>query len=441
MDGRVLQVNSSPGGVPKHPVDGPVHVGVFGLQGDGHRDDTVHGGPHRAVCLFAVEAIRRVAAEGHPIAPGSCGENLTTEGVELAELPIGTRLAIGDRLVLELASPDGPCSTIQGVFSDRRFSRIDIRLHPTDSRMYARVLVEGQVQAGDPITVLDPAPDSRAGEHALMARIDDVSRELAIANWLASEAAGLELAIVDDEELAMVACPTLPGRWRNQALGLDRLPHLIPRASAFFAGHRTTGWMTAEPEAALARGEDAATSDADALSVIHAIEPGRVPSVTTPGVDIREIGAPEASRWVEVAIAAGDLEPEAATWLPRMAPHLLGSAAQSHRHLYLAEEAGRAVGAARLFTHHRVGLFGAATVLPEARGRGIHRALIAARARAAEAIGCDLVAADGNPGTASERNQLAMGLVSLTRRVVVPIPPLATGGGGPDPDMEVRTLR
>jgi MOSC domain-containing protein YiiM/GNAT superfamily N-acetyltransferase len=426
MDGRVVQVNISPGGVPKLPVDGPVDVGVFGLEGDGHADATVHGGPHRAVCLFAAEAIRRVADEGHPISPGSCGENLTTEGIELAGLPIGTRLAIGERLILELASPDGPCSTIERSFSDRRFSRIDIRLHPTDSRMYARVLTEGPVQAGDAIIVLDPASDSRAGEHALMARIDDVSRELAIANWRASAAAGLELAIVDDEELAMVACPSIPGRWRNLALGLDRLPNLIPRASAFFEEHGTTGWMAIEPETARSVGVEPATTSEDDVSAVQAIEPERVADSTTPGVVIRELQAPEAARWVDVVVAAGEVEPETARWLPRMAPHLLGSPAQAHRHLYLAEEAGRAVGAARLFTHHRVGLMGAATVVPEARGRGIHRALIATRAREAEHLGCDLVAADANPGSGSERNQLAMGLVPVTTRVVVPIPQLAT---------------
>jgi MOSC domain-containing protein YiiM len=103
-----------------------------------------------------------VAADGHPIFPGSCGENLTTEGIELSTLPVGARLAIGERLVLELASPDGPCETIEDSFSDRRSSRINIDLHPTDSRMYARVIEVGQVSAGDPITVLPTPAESRA---------------------------------------------------------------------------------------------------------------------------------------------------------------------------------------------------------------------------------------------------------------------------------------
>ena len=60
MDGRVLQVNVSPGGVPKLPVEA-ARVGRDGLEGDAHHHDAVHGGPLRAVCLFA--------SEGHDLRP------------------------------------------------------------------------------------------------------------------------------------------------------------------------------------------------------------------------------------------------------------------------------------------------------------------------------------------------------------------------------------
>src|SRR5215213_10769158 len=90
--GRVLQVNVSPGGVPKQPVV-EARIGRDGLEGDGHHHDAVHGGPHRAVCLMAVEAIDRVRADGHPgVVPGAVGENLTTAGFELATLEPGARL-------------------------------------------------------------------------------------------------------------------------------------------------------------------------------------------------------------------------------------------------------------------------------------------------------------------------------------------------------------
>ena len=65
MKGRIVQINVSPGGVPKTPV-ASAHVGVLGLEGDAHRDTEHHGGPERAVCVYAMEAIRALEAEGHP---------------------------------------------------------------------------------------------------------------------------------------------------------------------------------------------------------------------------------------------------------------------------------------------------------------------------------------------------------------------------------------
>jgi len=151
--GVVVHVNVSPGGVPKLPVEG-AFVGRLGLEGDDHHDVADHGGPNRAVCLLATEVIRRVAAEGHPIAPGTTGENITAEGIEFGALPIGTRLAIGDALILELTEPTTPCKTIRESFSDGRFVRLGTKLHGIDTRVYARVVREGVVRAGNAIRVL-----------------------------------------------------------------------------------------------------------------------------------------------------------------------------------------------------------------------------------------------------------------------------------------------
>ena len=157
--GRVVAVNVSPGGVPKLPVT-VAGVHLLGLDGDDHDDKEGHGGPTRAVCLLGLEAIRRVAAEGHPISPGAAGENLTTEGIELGALPYGSRLAIGPEVVLELTSAANPCRTIAHNFSDGRFVRISIKLHPLDTRVYASVVREGVVRPGDYVTIL---PDDANG--------------------------------------------------------------------------------------------------------------------------------------------------------------------------------------------------------------------------------------------------------------------------------------
>jgi MOSC domain-containing protein YiiM/GNAT superfamily N-acetyltransferase len=422
MDGRVLQVNVSPGGVPKLPVDGPVPVGRFGLEGDGHHDRREHGGPHRAVALFAIEAIRRVEADGNPIFPGSCGENLTTEGIELSTLPIGTRLAIGDEVVLELASPDGPCETIAGSFRDGRFGRISILTHPTDSRMYARVITEGRVAAGDPIRVLE-ASDGRATQLAMLGRVEAARRAYWIANWRAVEAAGIDIRYEIEGDIAMSACPAYPGPSVNMALGFERLPNLLPEVTGFFEAQGVPGWVDLEP-----RDVPASVPESDrSLAGVHAIEPDRVRAAAVDGLRMREIDASESQAWVELMLAADPPAGSRGERLRRMAPHLLGPPAQAHRRLFIAELGGRPVAGAASFTRRKTGWLAAAAVLEEARGRGIQRALIAHRAGVAAEDGCDLIALDASPDEPSARNALGTGMVEIGTRVMVPVGAIAGG--------------
>ena len=441
--GRVLQVNVSPGGVPKLPVAGPVRVTRLGLEGDAHREETVHGGPHRAVALFAIEAIRRVAADGHPIAPGTAGENLTTEGIELARLPVGTRLAIGDELVLELSAPDNPCRTIRGSFSDGRFARILILTHPTDSRMYARVLREGVVRAGDPIIVLPPAPDSRATELALLARVDAARRTSSVAIWQAAAAAGLDVRVVDDGEIALVASPALPGPWLNRTAGLVLLPNLVGRALDHFRAAGTTGWLDLDPADLDPADPATPAGEPDEWMTVHVGEPGRVGGEpvsvsgepvsvsgesgpvraggepwrsagesSIPGLVVRPIEPSEAETWARTLTADEVVGPaEARAWVA-LAPHLTRA---PHHSLWLAELDGVPVATGSLHVRRGVGWLRAANVIRAARGRGIHRALIAARARAAAEAGCELVAAEAHPGSVSERNLRSIGLAPIAR--------------------------
>jgi MOSC domain-containing protein YiiM len=227
-EGRLLQVNRSPGGVPKLPVAGPVRVGFSGVEGDAQAEFTVHGGRRRAVCLFAIEAIRRVAGEGHPIGPGSCGENLTTEGIELATLPPGTRLAVGDQVLLEITRPVSPCRTIAGSFRDGSFQRIDIRRHPLDARVYARVLREGWVQAGDRIQVLDPDPASSAALHLFLDQLEAAERSADVALWRAARQAGWEVDLLEDGKIAAARTPHHRGPAVNRVDGLRDFAHLVP---------------------------------------------------------------------------------------------------------------------------------------------------------------------------------------------------------------------
>jgi MOSC domain-containing protein YiiM len=78
---RIVQISVSPGGVPKRAVSS-ARVTTLGLEGDVQRDREHHGGPERALCLFSQERIRALQAEGHPVTPGSIGENVTLEGLD-----------------------------------------------------------------------------------------------------------------------------------------------------------------------------------------------------------------------------------------------------------------------------------------------------------------------------------------------------------------------
>ena len=146
------QISISDGGVPKLPV-AEARITVNGVAGDRQRNLEVHGGVERAVCLFSLEVIAALQAEGHSIKPGASGENLTIAGLEWAGLKPGDRLRIGDTVLLEMLSYTSPCKYNAQWFANGEFSRISQKLHPGWSRLYARVLAEGVVRTGDRVTV------------------------------------------------------------------------------------------------------------------------------------------------------------------------------------------------------------------------------------------------------------------------------------------------
>lgn len=152
--GKVVSLNISPGGVPKLPVE-TAELGTNGLLGDGHDDMENHGGPERAVCIYATELIEALRREGHPIFPGSAGENLTVTGLDWSEMVPGARVRIGATLV-ELTRYTSPCKTIQDSFVNGRFSRISQKTNPGWSRVYGKVLVGGPINLGDLVAV-EPA--------------------------------------------------------------------------------------------------------------------------------------------------------------------------------------------------------------------------------------------------------------------------------------------
>ncbi len=154
MDGRIFQLNCSDGGVPKSAVR-EARVTPAGLECDRQAHTKFHGGPERALCLFSLEKILELQAEGHPIFPGSAGENVTLTGLAWERLAPGVRLALGGEVVVEISKYTTPCNAIADSFRERDFRRIDQKYSPGDSRLYARILQTGTVKVGQEVRLLN----------------------------------------------------------------------------------------------------------------------------------------------------------------------------------------------------------------------------------------------------------------------------------------------
>ena len=155
--GRVAFLSVSRGGVPKAPVN-DVKVAPDRLVGDAQNDTKHHGGPDRAVCIYSLELIQALQAEGHPIDIGTAGENLTVEGLDWTLVRPGARLEVGSSVVLEVTSFTIPCKKIRGSFLGENYVRISEKLHPGWSRVYAKVLSTGAIRTGDTVRLLSTYP-------------------------------------------------------------------------------------------------------------------------------------------------------------------------------------------------------------------------------------------------------------------------------------------
>ncbi len=153
MTARIFQLAISPGGVPKQAVRSAV-VGELGLEGDGHNEAADHGGPERAICLYSLERIAALQAEGHPIWPGATGENVTVVGLDWSALATGTQLALGGEVIVELTECTPPCRSIMYAFADLKFSRISEKAHPGWSRYYSKIVRGGTLRVAQPVTII-----------------------------------------------------------------------------------------------------------------------------------------------------------------------------------------------------------------------------------------------------------------------------------------------
>ena len=141
----------------KYPAEGRVAVRTLNLDGDAQADLTVHGGRAKAVYVYPTEYYPYWEKElGESLAPGSFGENFTTEGVSDENICLGDRLEVGSTL-LEVTQPRTPCFKLQF-----RFQREDMTKRFFLSRkfgFYLSVVREGEVEAGDEIRVVVRNPE------------------------------------------------------------------------------------------------------------------------------------------------------------------------------------------------------------------------------------------------------------------------------------------
>ncbi|MEO1202555.1 MAG: MOSC domain-containing protein [Pseudomonadota bacterium] len=145
-------------GICKRPVVGAVRVSAEGVAGDTICDTENHGGIDQAVYAYGVADYAWWGQElGRSLEPGTFGENLTIDGLP-EDLHAGDRLLIGD-VILEATSPRIPCRTFAMRMDDRHFG-LKFR-DAARPGFYFRVLNEGELQAGDSVTIVeDPASEA-----------------------------------------------------------------------------------------------------------------------------------------------------------------------------------------------------------------------------------------------------------------------------------------
>ncbi len=117
----------------------------YGLVGDAHADCTTH----RQVSLLAIESINKMRKYSLNLGPGDFAENITTEGIDLLALPIGTRLFVGDEVILETTQLGKECHTACDI---RR--QVGHCIMPVEG-LFARVLRGGRVKSGDSVGIGD----------------------------------------------------------------------------------------------------------------------------------------------------------------------------------------------------------------------------------------------------------------------------------------------
>ena len=145
MTSVVAVCTSKKKGTKKHPVPEITIKENFGVDGDAHADCTTH----RQVSLLAMESINKMRGKGYDLQPGDFAENITTEGIELASLPVGTKIMPGEEVVLEMTQIGKECHAACAIRK-----QVGDCIMPQEG-VFARVVHGGRVKAGDIIKIAE----------------------------------------------------------------------------------------------------------------------------------------------------------------------------------------------------------------------------------------------------------------------------------------------
>jgi MOSC domain-containing protein YiiM len=144
VKGKVLAVNiSDEKGEKKHNIGRCMLIEGKGLAQDAHA-----GFMHRQVSLLAKESIEKIRAKGLDVKYGDFAENLTTEGIVLYELPVGTELKVGEHVLLRVSQIGKECHTRCAIFQ-----QVGDCVMPREG-IFTEVITEGEIKIGDEIEIL-----------------------------------------------------------------------------------------------------------------------------------------------------------------------------------------------------------------------------------------------------------------------------------------------
>ncbi|MDD4775340.1 MAG: MOSC domain-containing protein [Syntrophomonas sp.] len=144
--GQVMAVNiSAKRGIKKQNVKEAYIRSAWGIEADAHSGDW-----HRQVSLLSLSSVDKMRTLGANIAYGDFAENLTVDGIEVATLPLGTRLLVGE-VELEVTQIGKECHN-QGCAIKKQ---VGTCVMPIEG-IFARTLSSGWVRVGDPVALLEP---------------------------------------------------------------------------------------------------------------------------------------------------------------------------------------------------------------------------------------------------------------------------------------------